>query len=82
MIPIPMHPAATSPAPAAMTTPPGRPHLLANSQKPKPINQKKRFKPAVEFFINELYGPNDFSQRDQDIARIVPKMSKFMPENL
>jgi hypothetical protein len=42
--------------------------------------QQKRFKPAVEFFINELYGPNDFSQRDQDIARIVPKMSKFLPE--
>jgi hypothetical protein len=42
--------------------------------------QQNRFKPAVEFFINELYGPNDFSQRDQDIARIVPKMSKFLPE--
>ena len=42
--------------------------------------QQKRFRPAVEFFINELYGPNDFSQRDQDIARIVPKMSKFLPE--
>lgn len=42
--------------------------------------QQKRFKPAVEFFINELYGPNDFSQRDQDVARIVPKMSKFLPE--
>ena len=42
--------------------------------------QQKRFKPAVEFFINELYGPYDFSQRDKDIARIVPKMSKFLPE--
>ena len=46
----------------------------------KDMYQQKRFKPAVEFFINELYGPNDFSQRDQDIARIVPKMSKFLPE--
>lgn len=44
------------------------------------MHQQKRFAPAVEFFINELYGPNDFSQRDQDIARIVPKMSKFLPE--
>ena len=42
--------------------------------------QQKRFKPAVEFFIDELYGPSDFSQRDQDIARIVPKMSNFLPE--
>jgi hypothetical protein len=51
--------------------------LLASHQQ---MYQQKRFKPAVEFFINELYGPNDFSQRDQDIARIVPKMSKFLPE--
>lgn len=51
--------------------------LLATHQD---MYQQKRFKPAVEFFIDELYGPNDFSQRDQDIARIVPKMSKFLPE--
>lgn len=42
--------------------------------------QQKRFKPAVEFFISELYGPKDFSQRDQDIARVVPKMAKLLPE--
>jgi hypothetical protein len=42
--------------------------------------QQKRFKPAVEFFINELFGPNDFSQRDKDIARIIPKMSTFLPQ--
>jgi len=42
--------------------------------------QQKRFKPAVEFFVNELYGPKDFSQRDQDIARVVPKMAKLLPE--
>ncbi len=42
--------------------------------------QQKRFKPALEFFVDELYGPKDFRQRDQDIARIVPKMSKFLPE--
>jgi hypothetical protein len=42
--------------------------------------QQQRFRPAVEFFINELYGPNDFSQRDKDIARIVPKMSTFLPQ--
>jgi hypothetical protein len=42
--------------------------------------QQKRFKPAVEFFVKELYGPKDFSQRDQDIARVVPKMAKLLPE--
>lgn len=51
--------------------------LLVSHQE---MYQQKRFRPAVEFFINELYGPKDFSQRDQDIARIVPKMSKFLPE--
>jgi hypothetical protein len=42
--------------------------------------QQARFKSAVEFFVNELYGPKDFSQRDQDIARLVPKMAKLLPE--
>ena len=51
--------------------------LLASHQH---MYQQKRFRPAVEFFIDELYGPNDFSQRDQDIARVVPKMSTFLPQ--
>ncbi|NCP63803.1 MAG: hypothetical protein GW763_06410 [Paraglaciecola sp.] len=42
--------------------------------------EQARFKPAVEFFVNELYGPKDFSQRDQDIAKVVPKMAKLLPD--
>ena len=42
--------------------------------------QQKRFKPAMQFFIDELYGPKDFSQRDKDIARVVPKMANILPE--
>jgi hypothetical protein len=42
--------------------------------------QQKRFKPAVEFFVEELYGPKEFSQRDHDIARVVPKMANLLPE--
>ena len=42
--------------------------------------QQKRFKPAVEFFVEELYGPKEFSQRDHDIARVVPRMAKLLPE--
>lgn len=41
--------------------------------------QEERFKPAMTFFINELYGPKDFSKRDEDIARVVPKMEKWLP---
>lgn len=39
-----------------------------------------RFRPAMQFFVDELYGPKDFSQRDADIARMVPKMAKFLPD--
>ena len=41
----------------------------------------KRFKPAMQFFVDELYGPKDFSQRDSELARVVPKMSKLLPES-
>lgn len=40
----------------------------------------KRFQPAIGFFISELYGPKDFSQRDADIAKVIPKMEKWLPE--
>lgn len=38
-----------------------------------------RFRPAMEFFVDELYGPKDFSQRDKDIARVVPKLARILP---
>jgi hypothetical protein len=41
--------------------------------------QSKRFKPAMQFFVDELYGPKDFSQRDIELARVVPKMAKVLP---
>lgn len=41
----------------------------------------KRFRPAMQFFADELYGPKDFSERDIELARVVPKMAKVLPEN-
>ena len=41
--------------------------------------QSKRFKPAMQFFVDELYGPKDYSQRDIELARVVPKMAKILP---
>lgn len=41
---------------------------------------QQRFNPAMQFFIDELYGPKDFTQRDQDIAKVVPKMAKLLPD--
>jgi hypothetical protein len=43
------------------------------------IYETPRFKPAIEFFVDELYGPKDFTKRDEDIARVVPKMKKWLP---
>ncbi|GAC13453.1 FFLEELY motif protein [Aliiglaciecola lipolytica] len=51
--------------------------LLATHQD---LWESKRFRPAMTFFIDELYGPKDFSQRDQELARVVPKMAKIIPK--
>lgn len=38
-----------------------------------------RFTAACTFFIEDLYGPQDFSQRDADIERIFPIMVRLLP---
>lgn len=40
--------------------------------------KKRRFDLALDFFLNDLYGPVDFSQRDEDIQRIFPLMVKVL----
>lgn len=39
-----------------------------------------KYQVAIQFFVDELYGPKDFSQRDKDIEKVVPKMKKWLPE--
>ena len=39
-------------------------------------------RPAAEFFLTDLYGDRDFSRRDADIARVVPKMQRLLPQTL
>ncbi len=34
---------------------------------------------AARFFLDDLYGTHDFSQRDADIERILPMMERLMP---
>ena len=41
-----------------------------------------RMRPAAEFFLSDLYGDRDFSARDRDVARILPIMSRLLPESL
>lgn len=44
------------------------------------LHQQKRFAPAIEFFTTELYGPNDFSQRDADLKKAAPLMEAALSD--
>ena len=41
-----------------------------------------RYAPAIEFFRSDLYGPGDYSRRDADLARVVPVMTRVLPQGL
>ncbi len=38
-----------------------------------------RYRAATAFFLGDIYGPKDFSARDQEMLRIVPVMSRILP---
>jgi hypothetical protein len=38
-----------------------------------------RYAGASNFFLNELYGPSDFTQRDAQFVRIVPALVRLFP---
>jgi hypothetical protein len=44
------------------------------------LSQKEGYRPAVQFFLTELYGGLDFRQRDQDMGRVMPVMIRFLPD--
>lgn len=39
-----------------------------------------RYRPACEFFLDELYGAKDFEARDREALRVVPKLARMLPE--
>ncbi len=41
-----------------------------------------RYGPASRFFLEELYGPSDFSQRDAQFARVVPAIVRLFSEDI
>jgi hypothetical protein len=41
-----------------------------------------RYAPAARFFLDELYGPRDFSSRDAQFARVVPAMVRLFPAEI
>jgi hypothetical protein len=44
-------------------------HLLAS----------ERYGKAARFFLNDLYGPKDFSSRDEEVERILPMLLAMLP---
>lgn len=43
------------------------------------ISSQPRYRSATAFFLDDLYGPKDFSGRDQEMMRILPTMSRILP---
>ncbi len=39
-------------------------------------------RPAANFFLSDVYGDRDFSQRDADIAKVMPMMQRLLPAGL
>ncbi|HEY9023983.1 MAG TPA: hypothetical protein VIP05_06760, partial [Burkholderiaceae bacterium] len=44
--------------------------------------QSPRYGRAARFFVDELYGPQDFAQRDAQFSRIVPALVRLFPEDI
>lgn len=40
----------------------------------------ERHRPACEFFLDDIYGPYDFSQRDHDIEQLYVFTRRFVPD--
>jgi hypothetical protein len=40
------------------------------------------YRPAVNFFLKELYGGLDFRERDQDMNKVMPVMRHFLPDKV
>jgi hypothetical protein len=41
-----------------------------------------RYRDAARFFLDELYGPQDFSGRDAQLARVIPALVRLFPQRI
>ena len=46
------------------------------------LRQNPRYRAAAEFFVNELYGAEDATWRDRDLARMLPKLKAWLPGHM
>ena len=44
--------------------------------------QSPRYGSASRFFLNDLYGPSDFTRRDAQFARVVPALVRLFPSEI
>lgn len=70
------------------------PALLASVEAVKSYQQRRfastyadllnsrRYAGAARFFLDELYGPRDFSERDAQFARVVPALVRLFPREI
>ena len=42
----------------------------------------ERYRDAARFFLDDLYGPRDFSERDDQFARVVPALVRLFPQEI
>jgi len=38
------------------------------------------YRPAIDFFLSEVYGGLDFRERDEDMGQVMPVMIRFLPD--
>jgi len=46
------------------------------------LRHQSRFAAALDFFLSDLYGPEDFSRRDADLQRAMGKLQRALPARL
>ncbi len=39
-----------------------------------------RYRAAIEFFLQDLYGPHDFTQRNRDLRRVLYQWERLLPQ--
>jgi len=42
----------------------------------------RRYRDVAQFFLDELYGPRDFAERDAQFARVVPALTRLFPSDV
>lgn len=51
------------------------------AQTHRDLLESSRFHDAAQFFLVDLYGPRDLSRHIEDVRRILPLMTKMLPES-